>query len=247
VLVWLTLPLVGGLMLRADYRHYMSDAATQKQAVGDWQSYYRIVSKDALHLSKDVTSPYTFMSLPSWRRRLKSYENDNSVRRDLLYQGTLSHYPATAEQFEQIEELSDQQYQALVDAAAARENYERLGDSVRELEQQLVILEQYSRYYEVFGEWEMYQLVQSELAKAEAASRQRRQKRNDTVNELQALAHKVETTAGEIAQRLDRLDVKIDEDESLTYAQNLKTRLLAFDLKGELRTLIVGESRAGTS
>lgn len=239
VLLWLSVPCAGALLLRADMQRYERVSAGQRAVV---QQRSAELSRRAAALARQARNLRHLRSADELRRWRQEWLGlTRAIERDLpaLEAPTLAYCPAAGGMLlDQQAALADIQQQT--ESAVRDQEYLLRSEQVLlEMAEEQSLLGWYSRQYQYMpGGRGIYLNLQDELAKQETRYQQQSRERSRLQDAIWTQLTAAEQAERQLQEALERTPELLAIDAQQTYEGEMQARWERFDLREELTLLL---------
>jgi len=244
VLVWLALPLAALLLLSLDYQRYQSELDSQlkyAQARGDLLLHYSADYANSARAVETITDPQARIM---WDELFNQIQDQQKQDEQLLGDPGLSHYPMARDVLQDATRLLGQQHDYIRDAARLQDAYAKTDNGLDDLSDEAWQLQGLADRARMFGMLEIYLQYQDALARVEDQLQNRTRRRYELSNELNVTLYQADSYRQELRRLVATLPDKIKVDQGRTYREDLAQRFSNFNLRDQLRQILVGADAA---
>jgi hypothetical protein len=244
LVIWLSVPLAGLLLLRQDRHSYYETSQLQRKDCLARVELLRRYTFDIHSHASTIDGILDTQTRRQWRRQWQDLLDRLQRERQLHRQTAPTHYPRTDAKLQELEQLLTKQQAGIENAALKRDMYIKSTGGIYDLAQDISRARGIAEYYRRIGAQSIYLVIMDDLAVLEDEFQQR----EDEMNRLSSEVHDAQIQAQldhlKLIEQLDALPKLMTEDESLTYEQELARRFRSFNLREELRQLVTGSAPA---
>lgn len=243
-LIWCMVPVCAMLFLAEDYRRFSTETLRQEQYCVDLRHHldeYATRYGQQLAGIRKIDSP---AQRDLWRSSWRRIRSEQQRELNALGAASVSRYPQAGSLLADASlGLSDLEQQ-IEAALQKRDMFLKSGNGLVDLQQQIFYLDSVSQRYRTVWTYGIYLDLQERLAQLEEEFHLRRNTQavleEESVEALEAARLQVQ----ELHASLNALPALMTQDQRVSYRDDLRHRILAFDLRGQLRALVLGEAQA---
>jgi hypothetical protein len=246
VLVWLCVPLTGYLLLRQDWQRY--DAATRVQRADclGRSEYLRRYSVELWRQAELVVSIEDTETRVTWQRAMQITEAEMEREGQGLRPVAPTYYPSTDATLLELDKLLTDEQAQIEDAMRRRDAYIKAGGGLLDLARDIDRARSTAQFYQRIGAQGIYLLLMEDLAQLEAQHDKRLSERNRLAQAGIDALDQARKDKDEILRRLDGLKDALAADEQGTYTQALLTRWQKFNLREEIKHIVLSQATPAT-
>lgn len=245
VLLWLSVPVCGTLLVRADVQRFDAQSAAQRELAAQYSAELSRHSAAVMREARRISRQQGERGMLQWRRDWQVLRR--GIERDIAAfdNAPLGYCPATSgmllEQRATLSRLMDK----AESGARDQEYLLRSEQLLSQMAEEQNMLRWYSRQYQQMpGGRGIYLNLQDELAKQETRYQSQHRERSrlrQAVSEQLAAAEQDERV---LQAALSRSSILLAQDASQTYLEDMRERWQRFDLKDEIAALLTRLSGA---
>lgn len=238
LVIWLTVPVVGSYLMRADYEKYHAASRIQRAdceaRATALRRYTSLLASSSVRIEtiEDVESRVAWQQ--QWNELTREIESVASGLRTSVPQ----YYPQTDEQLMWMEQWLSEQQEAIEDAARERDAYNKADGGVMELAREADRARSVADYYHSIGARGIYELIMDDVNQLEKEYRKRLRERQQLSRDVEQMQAEAEQLRIDILSSFAKLDASFKADEQRSYRLELSQRFQEFNLLGELNALL---------
>jgi len=233
-------PVVCYCLLQNGYRRYQQEAQQQRancEARADWLHRY---ADQQLQLANGIYAIDDVDQRLSWERQWHDLIHHRDQERLSFGDEELLHYPTADRLLVELENSLNEQQHEIEEALRKRDNYNKLGNGLSDLAQEIERIRSQAYYYQRIGADGVYLYMMEGLARLEADYDRRRRERNRRTSEVTNHLDRADRIQRDIRRELGDFADLLLVDEQITYHEHLQARLEDFSLRTELERLVTG-------
>jgi hypothetical protein len=244
VLIWCMVPVCAMLFLAEDYRRFSTETLRQEQYCVKFRRHldeYATRYGQELGGIRKIDSP---AQRDLWRSSWRRIKSEQQRELNALGASPVSRYPQAGSLLAEGSLALSALEQQVEAALQKREMFLKSGNGLVDLQQQIYYLDDVSQHYRTIWTYGIYLDLQERLAQLEDEFHQRRNTQTILEEESVAALEDARRQVQELHASLNALPALMTQDQRVSYRDDLRNRILAFDLRGQLRKLVLGEAQA---
>lgn len=238
MLIWLAIPIASYFLVQDDYAHYHTQSRAQRKDCENRAAllgrYCRLFASRGSQVPAitEGDSRQTWQS--RWSQICRDYRDENSG----LRRTKPVYYPTTDAKLYELEQLLEDQQQAIEQAVRERNAFNRAGGGLELLFQEIHRAAGIADYYRSIGAYGIADLIDDDVREMEKQYRERTRERNRRQNAMEDALAEANDLRERILDGLVQLKLLMATDASTTYPAELRQRYHEFNLRRELHALL---------
>jgi len=238
VIIWLAIPIASYFLVQNDYAHYHEFSREQRQ---DCEKRARVLGRYCRLFSSRASQVPTIIDGDSrqvWQTRWTQIRRDYKDENRGLRRTAPEYFPTTDAKLYELEQLIEDQQQAIEEAVRERNAYNRAGGGLELLYQEIHRAAGIAEYYRSIGAYGISDLIDDDVREMEKQYRERTRERKRRQNAMEDALAEADELRKRIINGLEQLDALMTADANSTYPEELKARYQQFNLRRELHALL---------